>query len=59
VLGAFAVNYAGVAVMFVATTNPVFFVGKLLNGIVGGALVSVMIGYISEVHGIPDPMLFS
>ncbi|KAM6523214.1 hypothetical protein FSOLCH5_003833 [Fusarium solani] len=53
VLGAFAVNYAGVAVMFVATTIPVFFFGKLLNDIVGGALVSVMIGYINLATCLP------
>ena len=42
-------NYIAVAVLFVATSNPVFFVGKMLNGLVIGAVASVMISYIGEI----------
>ena len=38
-----------VGIEFYATTNPVFFAGKLLNGIMIGAIGSVMISYIGEV----------
>jgi MFS transporter, SP family, general alpha glucoside:H+ symporter len=49
-LGALLINFAAVAVMFIATTNPVFFVGKMLNGLVVGAIGTVTVSYIGEVH---------
>lgn len=47
---ALAVSFIAVGVEFYATTNPVFFTGKLLNGIMIGAIGSVMISYIGEVR---------
>lgn len=46
---ALVVSFIAVGVEFYATTNPVFFAGKLLNGIMIGAIGSVMISYIGEV----------
>lgn len=46
---ALAVSFIAVGIEFYATTNPVFFAGKLLNGIMIGAIGSVMISYIGEV----------
>jgi hypothetical protein len=44
-----AISFVAVAVEFVATTNPVFFAGKLLNGIMVGTIGTIMITYIGEV----------
>ncbi|TEA12420.1 Maltose permease MAL31 [Colletotrichum sidae] len=43
------ISFIAVAVEFVATTNAVFFVGKLLNGIMVGAVGTVMVSYIGEI----------
>lgn len=47
---ALAVSFIAVGIEFHATTNPVFFAGKLLNGIMVGTIGSVMISYIGEVN---------
>ena len=47
---ALVINYIAVAVLFIATSNPVFFVGKMLNGLVIGIVGSVMVSYIGEVR---------
>lgn len=54
---AILVNYAAIAVLFVATSNPIFFLGKMLNGIVVGAVGSVMVSYIGEVSPSPSHVL--
>lgn len=46
---ALIISFIAVAVEFVATTNAVFFAGKLLNGFMVGAVGTVMISYIGEV----------
>jgi MFS transporter, SP family, general alpha glucoside:H+ symporter len=46
---ALAVSFAAISVEFTATTNPVFFGGKFLNGFVVGAIQAVMTTYIGEV----------
>jgi MFS family permease len=48
-LGAIIISLAAVATEFAATTNAVFFVGKLLNGIMVGAIGTIMVSYIGEV----------
>lgn len=48
-IGALFISYGAVAAEFVATTNAVFFVGKLLNGCMIGTLATIMITYIGEV----------
>lgn len=47
--GALLISFAAVAIEFVATTNAVFFAGKLLNGLMVGAVATVMVSYIGEV----------
>lgn len=42
-------SFGAVAMEFVATSNPVFFGGKLLNGFAIGTIVTIMISYIGEV----------
>ncbi|KAM0323347.1 hypothetical protein ACHAQA_008940 [Verticillium albo-atrum] len=48
-IGALLISFAAVAVEFVATTNAVFFAGKLLNGFMVGAVATVMVSYIGEI----------
>ncbi|KAF4948834.1 hypothetical protein FSARC_13640 [Fusarium sarcochroum] len=48
-MGALIVSYIAVAVEFIATTNLVFFIGKLLNGFMVGAVATTMVSYIGEV----------
>ena len=48
-ISALIISIIAVAIEFVATTNPVFFVGKLLNGLMVGTVGTVMISYIGEV----------
>ncbi|KAF4982704.1 hypothetical protein FZEAL_1731 [Fusarium zealandicum] len=43
------ITYAAITMEFIATTNPVFFGGKFLNGFAVGALASVTVSYIGEV----------
>lgn len=42
-----------VGIEFAATTNPVFFAGKFLNGFMVGTIGTVMISYIGEVGLMP------
>ncbi|KAL3482168.1 general substrate transporter [Aspergillus californicus] len=42
-------SFAAVALQFVATTNPVFFGGKFINGWTAGVLLAVAVTYIGEV----------
>lgn len=46
---ALVLSFASVTLEYIATTNPVFFGGKFLNGIVIGIIMSVSITYIGEV----------
>ncbi|KAL2819449.1 general substrate transporter [Aspergillus granulosus] len=46
---ALVISYIAVAIEFVATSNPVFFTGKLLNGFMVGTVATVMITYIGEI----------
>ncbi|KAL3466523.1 general substrate transporter [Aspergillus heterothallicus] len=46
-------SFAAVAMEFVATTNPVFFGGKFINGWTAGVLLAVAVTYIGEVS--PGP----
>lgn len=48
-MGALIISIIAVAVEFIATTNAVFFIGKLLNGLMVGAVGTVMVSYIGEV----------
>ena len=52
-IGALVISFAAVGVEFAATTNPVFFVGKFLNGFMVGTIGTVMVGYIGEVNSTP------
>lgn len=42
-------TFVGTGLEFAATTNAVFFVGKLINGFSVGALNTICVSYISEV----------
>ncbi|RDW73244.1 hypothetical protein BP6252_07151 [Coleophoma cylindrospora] len=42
-------SYVSVTLEFIATTNPVFFIGKLLNGFVVGTLAATSTTYLGEV----------
>ncbi|KAM5343415.1 hypothetical protein ACJ41O_011952 [Fusarium nematophilum] len=42
-VGALIISFIAVAVEFIATTNVVFFIGKLLNGFMVGAVATIMI----------------
>jgi MFS transporter, SP family, general alpha glucoside:H+ symporter len=46
-------SFAAIAIEFVATTNAVFFVGKLINGFLTGALLTAAMTYNGEVRD-PD-----
>ena len=48
-MGALVISFAAVAVEFIATTNPVFFAGKFLNGFMVGTIGTIMVSYIGEV----------
>ena len=48
-IGSLLVSYAAIALEFVATTNPMFFGGKFLNGFATGIMMSVSMTYVSEV----------
>ena len=48
--GALIISFVAVAVEFIATTNLVFFIGKLLNGFMVGAVATTMVSYIGEVR---------
>ncbi|KAF6809570.1 Maltose permease MAL31-like protein 2 [Colletotrichum sojae] len=47
---ALAISFIGITMEFVATTNEVFFGGKFVNGFAIGALSSVTVTYIGELH---------
>lgn len=49
--GALVISFVAVALEFIATTSPVFFAGKFLNGIMVGTIGTVMVSYIGEVCG--------
>lgn len=49
-LAALVVSFVAVGIEFYATTNPVFFAGKLINGIMVGIIATNMITYIGEVR---------
>jgi SP family general alpha glucoside:H+ symporter-like MFS transporter len=44
------ITYASVTLEVVATSMPLFFAGKTINGIALGIYASVAVTYISEVH---------
>ncbi|OQU97498.1 hypothetical protein CLAIMM_03423 [Cladophialophora immunda] len=48
-IGALAISFAAISVEFAATTNPVFFGGKFLNGFAVGAIQGVMTTYVGEI----------
>jgi SP family general alpha glucoside:H+ symporter-like MFS transporter len=43
------ITFVAVTMEFVATTNALFFGGKLINGFATGALASVCVTFIGEV----------
>ncbi|KAK2056392.1 alpha glucoside transporter [Colletotrichum caudatum] len=45
---ALLISFVAVAIEFIATTNAVFFAGKLLNGFMVGAVGTIMVSYIGE-----------
>lgn len=47
--GALVISFVAVALEFIATTSPVFFVGKFLNGFMVGTIGTVMVSYVGEV----------
>lgn len=53
-LVALVVSFVGVGIEFYATTNAVFFAGKLINGIMVGIIATNMITYIGEVRVTPS-----
>ncbi|KAI1632237.1 general substrate transporter [Biscogniauxia mediterranea] len=46
---ALLISFAAITVEFIATTNPVFFAGKFVNGLSIGVMASVTVTYIGEV----------
>ncbi|KAH6986603.1 MFS hexose transporter [Ilyonectria destructans] len=46
---AYAITFIGVTLEFIATTNSLFFAGKLLNGFAIGGLISVTFTYLGEI----------
>jgi MFS family permease len=46
---ALAISFGAVGMEFAATTNALFFGGKLLNGVAIGLIVTIMISYISDI----------
>lgn len=54
---ALAISFVAITVEFIATSNPVFFAGKFINGFAVGALASVPVTYIGEVCFIPRVLL--
>ncbi|KAF4123898.1 Sugar (and other) transporter [Geosmithia morbida] len=48
-IGSLVISFVAVAIEFIATTNAVFFVGKLLNGFMVGTVGTIMISYIGEI----------
>lgn len=46
---ALIIGFISVAIEFIATTNPVFFVGKLINGFSVGIVATMMVGYVGEI----------
>ncbi|KAK1633549.1 maltose permease MAL31 [Colletotrichum phormii] len=46
---ALVISFIAVAIEFIATKNPVFFAGKLLNGFMLGAVGTIMVSYIGEI----------
>jgi SP family general alpha glucoside:H+ symporter-like MFS transporter len=49
IMGMLALSYASISLEFVATTNQVFFGGKILNGFVVGVLAAVGTTYVGEI----------
>lgn len=49
-IGYLIISMAAVAIEFVATSNLVFFLGKLLNGVMVGGVATTMLSYIGEVR---------
>lgn len=43
------ISFIAIAVEFVATTNAVFFAGKLINGLSIGIIATMMVGYVGEI----------
>lgn len=48
-LVAVALSFVAIGVEFAATTNPIFFAGKTINGFTAGIILSVAVSYIGEV----------
>lgn len=46
---ALIIGFVSVAIEFIATTNSVFFVGKLINGFSVGIVATMMVGYVGEI----------
>ena len=49
-MGALALSFVAVTLEFIATTNPMFFGGKFLNGFAVGTIQTVAYTYIGEVR---------
>lgn len=47
--GALSISFIAVALEYVATSSPLFFAGKLLNGVMVGTIGTIMVSYIGEV----------
>lgn len=46
----FVIVFIGITVETVASTNPVFFAGKFINGFAVGAFIATSMTYIGEVR---------
>ncbi len=47
-LAALLIAVVAIAVEFIATTNAVFFAGKMINGLSIGIIQTMMVGYVGE-----------
>jgi SP family general alpha glucoside:H+ symporter-like MFS transporter len=46
---ALIISFIAIAIEFIATTNPVFFAGKLIQGLSIGIIATMMVGYVGEI----------
>jgi SP family general alpha glucoside:H+ symporter-like MFS transporter len=55
---ALIISFIAIAIEFIATTNPVFFAGKLINGLSIGIIATMMVGYVGVSYGIGPLVAF-
>jgi MFS transporter, SP family, general alpha glucoside:H+ symporter len=46
----FVFSFVGITLEVIATTNPVFFAGKFVNGFAIGTFISLSMTYVGEVR---------